>query len=425
MSKNNKEKPALLPRLRFPEFRDCKGWQEALLSQALKFQPGFPFPSAGFNSEKIGFRLIRNRDLRSDEKPVHFSGPYSGDFVVDNGDILVGMDGDFTPCLWKKGKALLNQRVGRVLPKESSDQLFLFYFLSVHLKAIEDTTARTTVKHLSHLDVERICEPLPKKAEQQKIADCLSSLDELIAAEIQKLDALKTQKKGLIQQLFPREGETVPQLRFPEFQEAGEWDVRPLLHYIASLDAGVSVNSGDRSADNKEIGVLKTSCVSNGYFDATENKVVQEPEEMARVKEPVCANTIIISRMNTTALVGANAFVENDIPNLFLPDRLWSAKPTGFGNMRFLAYVLGSESGRAALSGLASGSSGTMKNIGKSEVLALQITAPTIAEQVRIADCLSSLDEFIVAQGQRVDALKTHKKGLMQQLFPVLIEVPA
>jgi type I restriction enzyme S subunit len=122
--------------------------------------------------------------------------------------------------------------------------------------------------------------------------------------------------------------------------------------------------------------------------------------------------------MNTVALVGASAFVENDIPGLFLPDRLWATKATSHGNMRFLAYVLGSEQGRTALSSLASGSSGTMKNIGKSEVLALQVAVPSIAEQERIAACLSSLDIQIAAQTEQLAALKTHKQGLMQQLFP-------
>ncbi|TEN61531.1 restriction endonuclease subunit S [Pseudomonas aeruginosa] len=210
----------------------------------------------------------------------------------------------------------------------------------------------------------------------------------------------------------------VPRLRFPEFQETGAWEQRALSHYIESLDAGVSVNSGDRPARGGEIGILKTSCVTNGYFDSAENKVVQEPKEVARVKEPVRANTIVISRMNTIALVGANAFVKNNIPNLFLPDRLWAAKPTGAGNMRFLAYILGSEQGRSTLSELASGSSGTMKNIGKSEVLALQIAAPSLAEQQKISNCLSSLEDQILAETQKLNILKTHKKGLMQLLFP-------
>jgi type I restriction enzyme S subunit len=221
-----------------------------------------------------------------------------------------------------------------------------------------------------------------------------------------------------MQQLFPREGETRPRLRFPEFRNAPEWRVDPLSRYIQTLDAGVSVNSGDRPALEKEVGILKTSCVTDGVFDPSENKVVLEANELRRVKEPVRANTIIISRMNTIALVGANAFVERDMPSLFLPDRLWAAKATGKGHPRFLAYVLGSDQGRAALSELAAGSSGTMKNIGKTDVLALKISAPVAAEQQRIADCLSSLDTQIAAESHQLAALKTHKQGLMQQLFP-------
>jgi type I restriction enzyme S subunit len=268
--------------------------------------------------------------------------------------------------------------------------------------------------------------PLPTQpAEQQKIAECLSSVDELIAAQARKLDALKTHKKGLMQQLFPREGETQPRLRFPEFQNAGEWDESPLSKFILSLDAGVSVNSGDRPANETEFGVLKTSAVTNGVFEPEENKVVFAENEQSRLKEPVCGGTIIISRMNTPALVGANAYVESGHENLFLPDRLWAAKPREGVSMRFLALILGSDKGRAALSKLAKGSSGSMKNITKPEVLAFSVMSPSLPEQQRIADCLTSLDDLIAAQTQKHEALKTHKKGLMQQLFPSPEEVEA
>lgn len=209
-----------------------------------------------------------------------------------------------------------------------------------------------------------------------------------------------------------------PKLRFPEFRDAGEWTRHTLSHYVSALDAGVSVNGGDRPARNGEIGVLKTSCVTTGTFDRTENKVVLEPEELGRVKESVQRDTIIMSRMNTIELVGANAYIEREITNLHLPDRLWAAKPTTNGNMRFLSYILGSDQGRAFLSSLASGSSGSMKNISKSEVLAMPISVPSIAEQQRITACLSSLDELIAAEGRTLEVLKNHKLGLMQQLFP-------
>jgi type I restriction enzyme S subunit len=184
------------------------------------------------------------------------------------------------------------------------------------------------------------------------------------------------------------------------------------------LDAGVSVNAGDRPATSAEVGVLKTSCVTNGAFDLSENKVVLEPDEQKRVTECVRGGTVIISRMNTVALVGANAYVESDAANVFLPDRLWAAKPAPDANMRFLAYILGSDRGRRAMSELAAGSSGSMKNIAKSAVLNLLIPVPEADEQEKITDCLTSLDKVIAAQTWKVSALKKYRRGLMQQLFP-------
>jgi type I restriction enzyme S subunit len=210
----------------------------------------------------------------------------------------------------------------------------------------------------------------------------------------------------------------VPNLRFPEFRGAEEWKSAPLSDLIRSLDAGVSVNSGDRPATDYEIGILKTSSVTNGIFEPLENKVVFDEGEKERVKEPVQGGTIIISRMNTPALVGANAYVERSIQNVFLPDRLWAAKPRKDVSMRFIASILGSARSRSALSKIAKGSSDTMKNISKADVLAFRIQSPSPAEQEKIADCLSSLDELIAVQAQKVEALKSHKKGLMQQLFP-------
>ncbi len=217
-----------------------------------------------------------------------------------------------------------------------------------------------------------------------------------------------------------KEGKTaiVPKLRFPEFLDSPAWCVKPLSAFISALDAGVSVNAGDRPAAPTEIGVLKTSCVTNGVFDLSENKVVLDTEEQTRVTECVLGGTIIISRMNTPALVGANAYVESGATNIFLPDRLWAAKPAPDANMRFVAYILGADRGRGALSELAAGSSGSMKNIAKSAVLELLVSAPEPNEQQKIADCLSSLDELIAAQGRKVGSLKTYKRGLMQQLFP-------
>jgi type I restriction enzyme S subunit len=208
----------------------------------------------------------------------------------------------------------------------------------------------------------------------------------------------------------------VPKLRFPEFREAAGWKGVPLSELVGALDAGVSVNSGDRPATGNEIGILKTSAVTNGIFEPEANKVVVDEAKRGRVKEPVQGGTIIISRMNTPALVEANAYIETDFKNLYLPDRLWAAKARPDTSMRFVASILGSDKSRAALSKLAKGSSGSMKNITKPDVLAFLVVVPSPAEQ-HIATSLSSLDTLITTETQKLEALKTHKKGLMQQLF--------
>ncbi|MXP58292.1 restriction endonuclease subunit S [Pantoea sp. Taur] len=208
----------------------------------------------------------------------------------------------------------------------------------------------------------------------------------------------------------------VPEIRFKEF--SGEWEKYPLGTFISSLDAGVSVNSGDRPANEKEFGILKTSCVTNGHFEPNENKVVFKTEEIKRLKEPVLKNTIIISRMNTPALVGANAYVSSGYANYFLPDRLWAAKPTSKGDLKFIAYMLGSDKGRLALSDLATGTSGSMKNISKPAVLRLELHSPEEKEQTQIGNYFQKLDALINQHHQKHDKLSNIKKAMLEKMFP-------
>ncbi len=414
---SEEDESALVPQLRFPEFRGAGEWEEKTLGAVCDMQAG-KFVVASEISEKKAdglYPCFGGNGLRGYTKTYNQSGRYS---LIGRQGALCGnvnlVDGDFHAT----------EHAVVTTPKAGNSTDWLFYNLC--LLNLNRFATGQAQPGLSVEVLEKVACVVPKdKDEQQKIADCLSSLDELIVAETQKLDTLKTHKKGLMQQLFPREGETVPRLRFPEFREAGEWRLDPLSTFVSALDAGVSVNAGDRPAMPTENGVLKTSCVTNGVFELLENKVVLEPEELERVTERVHKDTIIISRMNTPDLVGASAYVESDATNIFLPDRLWAAKPAPNANMRFIAYILGSGRGRRALSELAAGSSGSMKNIAKAAVLELVISAPEPAEQQSIDYCLADLDDLISAQSQEIEALKTHKKGLMQQLFPVLDEVAA
>lgn len=183
------------------------------------------------------------------------------------------------------------------------------------------------------------------------------------------------------------------------------WHIIPLNQVIRTLQAGVSVNSLDEEVqDLKQIGILKTSSVTTGRFDPRENKMVVQ-KDICRVKTPVQGDRIILSRMNTPCLVGANAYVPQDYPNLFLPDRLWSLEPQGdFICMHWLSFVLGSSEYRQKLSELATGTSNSMKNISKDAVMALEIPYPPLPEQRRIAEFLGTWDEAIEKLERLIEA---------------------
>ncbi|WP_210484634.1 restriction endonuclease subunit S [Microvirga antarctica] len=418
------------PKRRFPEFQHAPAWEPVSLRKASvpvdqrvgerKLTPVSISAGIGFvpQAEKFG------RDISGNQYQL-YTLVRDGDFVFNKGNSLKFPQG----CIyllegWGR-VAAPNVFIAFRLKEGYSNGFFQNCFeqnqhgkqLKRHITSGARSNGLLNISKDTFFGVEI---PTPSLFEQEKIADCLASADALIEAQARKVEALRAHKRGLMQQLFPQEGETQPRLRFPQFETAGDWEEIPLSALVSALNAGVSVDSGDRPAMSHEIGVLKTSAVKNGIFKPLENKVVFDDEEVNRVREPVRADTIIISRMNTPALVGANAYVKDDCPNIFLPDRLWAAKPRSGTYMRFVALMLGSDMGRASLSNLAGGSSGSMKNISKPRVLELLVMAPSLPEQQRIADCLTSLDDLIAAETQKLNTLRTHKKGLMQQLFPTV-----
>ena len=410
------DKSVAMPRLRFPEFRNNEAWTATKLASALRFQAGFPFPSKGFNNERVGVRLIRNRDLRSNETSIYFSGSYSNEYLVRDGDILVGMDGDFTPCVWAGGEALLNQRVGRIIPKEGSGKKFLLYFLMMHLKAIEETTARTTVKHLSHSDVEKIFEPMPCTKEQQKIADCLTSLDEVIAAQGRKVEALKAHKRGLMQQLFPREGETRPRLRFPEFRNAPEWE-ETTIGEIGRFYYGKSAPKWSLEAE------APTRCVRYGELYTKFGAVITETFSRTNIDPKNLrfskGGEILVPRVGEKPedfgkcccyLPLANVAI-GEMISVFETAQIPLFYTYYFRNLyRHFAKVVEGQN---------------VKNLYYAELEPLAICRPSLEEQQRIADCLSFLDIQVATESNQLVALKTHKRGLMQQLFPAPESVSA
>lgn len=194
------------------------------------------------------------------------------------------------------------------------------------------------------------------------------------------------------------------------------WVVERLKRVTESITSGVSVNASDTPAEVHKQGVLKTSAVGGGKFFPEENKTVWE-SEVDRLTCPVSGDSVIMSRMNTPALVGESGYVPEGVPNLFLPDRLWRLS---FDKERvftpFLSSVLSSSGARQALSCMATGTSPSMKNLSMDEVGSLPIPLPPIAVQKAIASYLqreTSRIDGLIAEKERMLTLLEEKRAAL------------
>lgn len=252
----------------------------------------------------------------------------------------------------------------------------------------------------------RLCEwktLLPSPCEQQKIAECLRSLDELITAQARKVDALKTHKKGLMQQLFPREGETQPHLRFPEFQNAGEWAERLLESFIEEFRAKSTVQDEYEVMTSARSGLVR----QREYYD---NDRITERENIGFNVIP--PNYITYrSRSDDRQFY----FNENNLGIFGIVSVYYPVFRVVKGSNRFLIELLSAFS--RVVGKYSVGTSQTVLSLNQLGRIRLPFP-PTVKEQQRIASCLSSLDDLITAETQKLEALKSHKSGLMQQMFP-------
>lgn len=196
------------------------------------------------------------------------------------------------------------------------------------------------------------------------------------------------------------------------------WRRVSLGDLIHRITGGISLIAEDRPARAGEKGILKLSAISDGRLLPSENKVIQS--HRTRVLGPhLRQGTLLISRSNTSELVGACAYVDTDYPDLHLPDLIWEVTlaDENVSLAQWLNYALGSQSTRSALQACATGTSGSMKKLSMSALRRLQILLPPLQEQEKIVSALQTWDRAIDGIHRLVKAKNCLKKGLMQQLL--------
>lgn len=420
-------KAAVTPRLRFPEFRGSEDWTNVELRRlaviinervgTTRCTPYTITSGVGLVSqqEKLG-RTIAGNSLKN------YIVLQRDDFAYNKSATKAFPQGFVARYVGEERAAVPNSIFTCFRVKEDKvapaflDNLFA---TNLHGSWLRNRIAVGARAHgslnVSDDDLMDLPVPLPggslSLAEQQKIADCLTSLDEVIAAQARKVEALKAHKRGLMQQLFPREGETRPRLRFPEFRDAPEWKEKKLGD-ITTIVRGGSPRPIDGFLTSSPDGLnwLKIGDVDREamFVTKTADKVRPDALSKTRVIQPgdfILSNSMSFGRPYISAI--ETCIHDGWIAVTRIPDSL---------GRKFLYYSILSERSQAYFVDQAAGSG--VQNLNKDIIKSLVLGMPAVEEQQRIADCLSSLDARITAETRQLAALKTHKQGLMQQLFP-------
>ena len=302
------------------------------------------------------------------------------------GQAFIGLEGAYNVALVKVIKKA-----------EIHTPYLLCYFQSYYFQhfLLSNVGARATIPGFNKDELENALIRIPEMCEQIEIASKITKVDELIGFHKQQLNVLDTLIKSRFIELFGAISEEVP-----------------LSYYIGGLNAGKSL-AGEEENPNK---VLKTGAATYDYFDETQIKnlpIGYEPQENHRVK----AGDVIISRMNTAELVGAAAYVWDVPEHIYLPDRLWRAEVKETANPIFVWQVLIQSSTKESIRRIASGTSGSMKNISKPGLLGIRVVKAPIKLQEQFAAFVGQVDKSKFEIQQSLEKLEILKKSLMQQYF--------
>lgn len=386
-----KDIKTVVPTLRFPEFRDTEEWEVLygcnVFDQISNKNHNSDLPILAISQEygAIPRDMIDYNVVVTDKSIESYKVVDIDDFIISLRSFQGGIEYSSYQGLCSPAYIVLRKKI------DINNQFFKYYFksymfiqdLNKNLEGIRDG------KMISYKQFSEILLPVPIPSEQKKIANCLDSLDNLINAVANKIETLKEYKKGLMQQLFPDEDKTTPAFRFPEFQNAGEWKETILESLCNSIASGKNKNNPNGDYDlYGSTGIIgKTDF---GDYNGTYILVARVGAHagfLTKVdgKFGVTDNTLVIN-LKLCVVVDFVYYLLNNL---------------GLNNLVF-------GSGQPLITG--------------SQLKNLEITIPSPIEQQKIADCLSSVDELISTETNKLDQLKAHKKGLMQQLFPTINE---
>lgn len=413
-----------MPKLRFPEFVGAEAWKSVPLNRlAIRVKEknrGEKIDRVLTNSAEFG--VVDQRDFF--DKDIATQGKLESYFVVDLGSYVynprISSTAPVGPISKNKiGAGVMSPLYTVFRFKDERDEFYEHYFKTTgwhaYMRHVSSTGARHDRMAISSDDFMAMPLPVPSPAEQRKVAECLSSLDELIAAQARKVNALKAYKRGMMQQLFPSDGETKPRLRFPEFQKAGEW-MESELGAMVDLLSGYPFDGADISKDAAGLPLLRGINVTEGrirHNAEIDRYYLKEIKGLEKFKLQV--NDLVIG-MDGSKVGKNSALISEDDAGCLLIQRVARLRAKKESLIEFIFHRINSPSFHAYVDRINTGSG--IPHISARQIKEFRIFFPSEDEQKRVAACLRSLDTIIAAEAEKIEALKAHKNGLVQQLFP-------
>ena len=409
-------KNIIVPTLRFPEFRNTEGWVylngDKVFDQISNKNHNSDLPILAISQEygAIPRNEIDYSVIVTDKSVESYKVIEVGDFIISLRSFQGGIEYSNYKGICSPAYIILRKK-GNVV-----DDFFKIYFkthlfiqdLNKNIEGIRDG------KMVSYKQFSELLLPIPPPPEQQKIAACLTSLDALITAQSEKVAHLKVHKKGLMQQLFPADGETVPQLRFAEFRDTEGWAEKTLGELTIKVGSGITPSGGDKNYKKKGRPFIRSQNVGWGELLIDDVAFIDENTHSTFPATEIKVNDVLLNI--TGASIGRSVVADSRIKGGNVNQHVCIIRTRKELNPFYLCQYLISQGGQNYIDSFQAG--GNRQGLNFAQIRSFSIPVPIYVEQEKISSCLSTIDDLISAESDKLVDLKGHKKGLMQQLFP-------
>ena len=402
---------AIVPAIRFAGFTDP--WEQRKLGDVTdSFSGGTPDGShASYYGGSIPF--IRSAEINSDKTELFLTEKgldNSSAKIVERGTVLYALYGATSGEVGIAAiKGAINQAILALSPHTGNDPLFLASWLRREKARIVDTYLQGGQGNLSGSIVKELSFALPQQKEQQVIGSFFSHLDNLITLHQRKYDKLVVFKKSMLEKMFPKDGESVPEIRFASFTDP--WEQRKLGN-CGTTYSGLSGKTKEDFGHGNARFVPYTNVFDNPLADTERLEAVEIDSSQNKV---AYGDVFFTVSSETPDEVGMSSVWLSDQDDVYLNSFCFGYRQDSTFDPHYLAYMLRSSSIRSDLTLLAQGIS--RFNISKNKVMELSVAVPSAAEQKQIGQYFARLDSLITLHQRKLELLQNIKKSLLDKMF--------